>query len=207
MNTLSIINSTIDHKSHYYVYDESKSTQVTIQGKLKASKYKRINVPLTDEIINSLLEGQQIIAVPTSSQGKTKQIIFDHDQSYNLTRVLERIANLDITVVPSKTIGRAHIHLKVPEQSLHAAYWLAKRICIERKLCVDVKPMDPANTDEDFQIITLPFYDYINHKDWYNLFINYTSIQELIQRIRGYGYDDRKRYLHDTVTNVMHEIF
>lgn len=187
-----IIESLLDDTSHYYVMGE-KTNEMTVDGVKRPSKYHRIDSSLNNEVIKEHLSGDTVVAQILVSNGKIRQFVFDHDTRYGLTSLLEKFQSIEdeVTIVPSKTIGRVHIHKRCEEISIKNAY--VQMVALSKKLGIrtDMKPFyGKGFTDDAFQIMTLPFYNYEQNKKWYDLFVGYSSVEELIQRIKDFGYKE-----------------
>lgn len=187
-----IIEALLDDTSHYYVMGE-RTNSMTVDGVKRPSRYHRIDLPLNNEVIKEHLEGKVIVAQSLVSNDKIKQFVFDHDTKYGLTNLLIKLQSIEdkIVVVPSKTIGRVHIHKRCKEISIKDAYVQMLTLSKRLKIRTDMKPFyGKGFTDDAFQIMTLPFYNYEQNKKWYDLFIGYLSIEDLIQRIKNFGYKE-----------------
>jgi len=155
------------NKKYYFEYKGIVVQKINYKSRTFFDKYKKIEKPLTLQIMNEHIERKKIIAhdLINRSRNIVENIVFDYngrdpERFWNrLSLLLREEGFLNFTAYNSKTPGHLHLYIHKGHTTLNEAIQLGKTLSMKLSLKL-TKQWRVFPTDElppEYNILNLPY--------------------------------------------------
>lgn len=153
-----------------------------------------------------VFNGKRILGNSIEEDGSFNRVILDYD-GFQPLEFLRSLKELDepIYIFSSKTKGKIHVYVLEKFKDIHYAFSKVCQLAYKTGIKCDRKPMlFQEDTDIDFQIISLGYYDLVNRIDYCKPFLDYNdrkiSLDTLIERLGDFIQDRPPTVFYDKRT-------
>lgn len=153
-------------RSHYWLKMPEVVEQITFGNRTFFSKYKRIDAPLEDRIINEHRAGLLTAAhALVDDNGHVPHIVIDYNGNepkhfyHHSGKVLEGLGYRDLVTFHSKTASHMHLYIACDCPALQEAIEMGKIISdkLEEKLARQWRIFPTDSLPEAYNIMNLPY--------------------------------------------------
>jgi len=154
------------NKSYYFEYKETTIQKINYKSRTFFDKYKKIDKPLTLQIMSEHIERRAIIAHDLINRNRNivENIVFDYngrdpDRFWNrLSLLLREEGFLNFTAYNSKTPGHLHLYIHKGHTTLNEAIQTGKTLSMKlfSKLPKQWRVFPTDDLPPEFNILSLP---------------------------------------------------
>jgi len=156
-------------KSCYYVKKSSIVEKITFNHRTFYGKFERIDEALSDTVISQHLNHQYTIASPLLKDGKTDYLVIEYRgmeplRFYHTSKHLMQLLQVDrYRYYQGKRKNYVQLFIEVEGLPLKEADEMVRKISddLEQRLPKEWKCFPDTTLPESYNIITLPYQDYI----------------------------------------------
>jgi hypothetical protein len=155
------------NKNYYYEYKGKIVNKIVYKGRTFFDKYKKIDEPLTFQVMNDHIEGKRIIAHDLINRQRNivENIVFDYNGNnpeifWNRASLLLREEGfLNFTAYNSKTPGHLHLYIHKGHTTLSEGIQIGKKLSLKlaNKLPKQWRVFPTDELPPEFNILNLPY--------------------------------------------------
>ena len=153
-------------RTHYWQKTPSVAEQIPFGNRTFFSKYKRIDAPLTDELIRQHRTQQATLAhALVDNDGNVPHIVIDYNGDtpkhfyHHAGKVLDALGYNDLVTFRSKTAMHLHLYIACENTALQQAVEMGKIISqkLEEKMSRQWRVFPTDTVPDAYNIMNLPY--------------------------------------------------
>ena len=151
---------------HYWIKDSGIGQKIHHNGRIFYDKFKRVNEPLSRNIIQSHFKKEILVAHSLiNDRDKVENIVFDYN-GFNAERfwhkaqlMLREEGFINFTAYETKTPGHLHLYIHKGHTTFQEACQLVKMLSMKlsQKMPTEWKVFPNADIPRNFNILAIPY--------------------------------------------------